>query len=48
MMQVLNICSHDFDWIDYMAAAFYRWLKEPERLVFLTMEEQQSGEDWAH
>ncbi|KAF1388504.1 hypothetical protein PFLUV_G00090950 [Perca fluviatilis] len=32
--QVLNICSSDaFDGLDYMAAAFHRWLQEPGRLV---------------
>ncbi|GAA6234689.1 histidine N-acetyltransferase-like isoform X2 [Lates japonicus] len=34
--QVLNICSEDdYSGLDYMAAAFHRWLKEPGRLVFL-------------
>ncbi|XP_018534244.1 N-acetyltransferase 16, like isoform X2 [Lates calcarifer] len=34
--QVLNICSKDdYNGLDYMAAAFHRWLKEPGRLVFL-------------
>ncbi|XP_028985261.1 histidine N-acetyltransferase-like isoform X2 [Betta splendens] len=40
--QVLNICSSDaFDGLDYMAAAFHRWLQEPGRVVFIARKDNR-------